>query len=452
MPLRKFTLQSKINLAFAVAGILFLTLFYSIYSVAETVRRNRDIMMETNNVNNVLEKILSSTIDIETGARGYTITGEENFLNAYKSGSRDLDMWLDSLSDMNPSAHGGKAKIDSLRNMVNSRRKIADLVVETRRLIGEDAADAIVATGEGKVLMDRIREYVQKFQSDQMNLLSSKLSETNESIRVRDRLFVVFVVCTFTLGFFGYVKIRRTAVNTMRSEHIQRKLSHKMAMQNRQLNDFANITSHNLRSPAANIASLVDIINEHSTIDDYKMVFEMMKKVSVNLNDTLNELIEVLHIKKNTTIEKEFISLQDTFNMVTDTLQGQIISKDATLTADFSQASHVRFPKIYIESILQNLISNALKYSSPERKPEVHLSSTNMAHYVKLTVKDNGLGIDLSKYGHKIFGMHQIFHRNSDAKGLGLFMTKTQVEALGGKISVESDGLTGSTFIVQFPL
>lgn len=448
----KLSLPNKIDLAFAVAAVLFISLFSAIYSAAVSVRQNRAFLLETTNVNAVLEKILTSTVDIETGSRGYTITGKDSFLRAYRHGNRNLAVWLDSLSHMNPEAHGGRQRLDSLRELLATKQEVASRIVATRRVMGERAAMDIVASEIGNVQMDRVRAFIHRYQSHQVAQLANKLRETSQSVRLRDSLFILFVVATFLLGLFGYIKIRQTAMRTVQSERMQRKLSHKMALQNRQLKDFATITSHNLRAPASNITALVGLIREDSTVEEYRNVFEMLKKVSVNLNDTLNELIEVLHVKKNTGIEREELRFQDLFVSVLENLQGQILSKEATVTANFSQAPQVRFPKIYLESILQNLISNALKYSSPERRPEIHVSTTALPQAIVLAVSDNGLGIDLSKYGHKIFGMHQIFHRNEDAKGIGLFMTKTQVEAMGGKIWVESDGVNGSTFKVQFAL
>ena len=106
----------------------------------------------------------------------------------------------------------------------------------------------------------------------------------------------------------------------------------------------------------------------------------------------------------------------------------------------------------YFESILQNLVSNAIKYRSPERSPIVQINLIQENDYVLLEVTDNGLGIDLQKYGSRIFGMYKTFHRNKDAKGLGLFITKTQIEAINGKIEIASTVNMGTSFKVYFPI
>ncbi|HLU90792.1 MAG TPA: ATP-binding protein, partial [Cyclobacteriaceae bacterium] len=104
----------------------------------------------------------------------------------------------------------------------------------------------------------------------------------------------------------------------------------------------------------------------------------------------------------------------------------------------------------YFSSILHNLISNALKYRSPDRKSEISITTTRIKDTVLLSVKDNGLGIDTVKHKDNLFKIRKVFHRHPDAKGFGLFITKTQVEARGGEIWVESEPGQGSTFFIKF--
>ena len=104
----------------------------------------------------------------------------------------------------------------------------------------------------------------------------------------------------------------------------------------------------------------------------------------------------------------------------------------------------------YLESIFQNLLSNAIKYRSPERHLEVHFSTQMVNERIELRVRDNGLGIDMERYGDKLFGMHKTFHEHQEARGVGLFLTKTQVETLGGEIFAESDVNVGTTFVIRF--
>jgi len=131
-------------------------------------------------------------------------------------------------------------------------------------------------------------------------------------------------------------------------------------------------------------------------------------------------------------------------------LQLQITQIGATVTTDFSKASSVVYPVIYIESIVLNLLSNALKYYSPDRKPLIHFETWRDENQVLMRVKDNGLGIDLDRYGHQVFKLRKTFHRHPESRGVGLFMIRNQIEAMGGEITVMSDVDIGTTFSINF--
>ena len=123
---------------------------------------------------------------------------------------------------------------------------------------------------------------------------------------------------------------------------------------------------------------------------------------------------------------------------------------EASVTFDFNEASVVKYFKPYLESIFQNLLTNAIKYRSSDRKPAIHFKSVVLGQHLELHVTDNGQGIDLQKFGGKLFGLHKTFHEHREARGVGLFLVKTQIEALGGSIRVMSEVNKGTTFIIRF--
>jgi len=448
--MKNVSLKNAIDITFFVVMIAFAVLVYSTYNRAQMVKKNRLIVNHTSNVNAVLEKVLSSTIDLETGTRGYTITGDTNYLSVYNQGHQSLSVWLDSLESMNVTDTLQLMKLDSLERLIESKKKISALTIKTRKELGMIEAAEIVKTGRGKEIMDSIRASIMDYQNNAVKLLSANLSETEENVKVRNRNFILFTIVSFFIVLFSYIKIRQNAKKLLIDQIIQENLMDELTVQNQQLNDFANMTSHNLRSPAANITSLVAAIEEESSIDEYKMIFDMLKKVAANLNDSLNQLMEVLHIRKNRTIEKELLNFEELFVKTTDTLQGEILKSGAVITSDFSNADSISYARIYMDSIFHNLISNALKYRDNTRTPEILVRTEKKHGHVYLHVSDNGLGIDLAKNGHKLFGMNQVFHKHPEAKGIGLFMTKAQIETMKGKITVASELGKGTTFTVMF--
>jgi PAS domain S-box-containing protein len=215
---------------------------------------------------------------------------------------------------------------------------------------------------------------------------------------------------------------------------------------NRQLSSFAHIASHNLRAPVSNLMALKDFYKESTDLEDKGMLFSKVEIVISHLNETLSELIESVKIQGNKDITHDPIIFDCVFDKTLSILDNQILDSKAVVTSNFSKAPNIKYPKLYIESIMLNLLSNSIRYSSPDRIAKIHFCTAINNNQIMLLAKDNGLGIDLQKYGHKLFGLNNTFHRHPDSKGVGLFMTKTQIEAVGGSITVESKVDKGTTF------
>jgi signal transduction histidine kinase len=253
------------------------------------------------------------------------------------------------------------------------------------------------------------------------NDLSNKLSSVNTELLNRAKL----------------ISNQKTQLEEF-NEHLENK--------NKQLSSFAHIASHNLRAPVSNLKALKDFYNGNTDLEDKEMLFTKVETVIDHLNETLNELIDSVKIRGNKDIVHDAIIFDDVFDKTRTILEHQILDSKAVVTSNFSKAPEIKYPKLYIESILLNLLSNSLRYRAPHRIAEIHFSTAVYDKEIMLTASDNGLGIDLEKYGHKIFGLNNTFHRHPDSKGVGLFMTKTQIEAIGGSINVESAVDKGTTF------
>ena len=158
----------------------------------------------------------------------------------------------------------------------------------------------------------------------------------------------------------------------------------------------------------------------------------------------------MLKVKKETAIERSVIRFKEIFDKVVQSLEGELIQTEAQLTFDFNESPSIYYSRPYLESIIQNLLTNALKYRSPQRKPHVIVKTELQGPSTVLRVSDNGLGIDMKLFGDKLFGLHKTFHEHKEARGVGLFLIKTQIEALGGSIRAESEVDKGTTFIITF--
>ncbi len=227
-------------------------------------------------------------------------------------------------------------------------------------------------------------------------------------------------------------------------------LANKLTRQNRQLANFAHITSHNLRSPVSNLLTLLNMYKAMEGNAERNSLFLKFESVIHHLSDTLTDLMEALRIQEDVDKEREWLHFEQVLQKTTTMLEGQILSTTATINADFSEAPRVYYNKGYLESIFLNLLSNALKYRSPDRKPEITIKTIEVNQSVQLSVKDNGLGINMQRHGKKLFGLHKTFHRHEEAKGVGLYLTKTQIETMGGSIKANSEVDKGTEFVVDF--
>ncbi|MBV7531500.1 PAS domain-containing sensor histidine kinase [Chitinophaga sp. sic0106] len=227
-------------------------------------------------------------------------------------------------------------------------------------------------------------------------------------------------------------------------------LNKNLVNQNKQLEDFAHITSHNLRAPIANLKALMQMHNEATSSQERELYLGMLHEVIKKIDETLNDLVEVVQIRKDVNVEKEKLSFADRLQKVKDILLVDIENSKIQIIADFERAPALVYSKVYLDSILQNFITNAIRYRSPERTPALRLQTWVENESIILTVEDNGVGIDMERFGNKLFGFRKTFHKNKDAKGIGLFITKTQVEAMGGIIKAESKPGYGTKFIITF--
>lgn len=245
----------------------------------------------------------------------------------------------------------------------------------------------------------------------------------------------------------GIVINSRDVTETKRLNEEQKSLTEELVKNNLDLQQFSFITSHNLRAPVANLMSLLSLYDKVNVEEPFnKILIEKFEESTLQLNSTLNDLLEVLVLKSNTNIQIEPLSLTAIAKQVKMNIENLLIEQEGALDLNFTEIDEIHFNRLHLESVFLNLISNAIKYRSKERKLFIKITSKQEGKYVVIEFKDNGMGIDLERYKDRIFGMYQRFHAGKEGKGLGLYMIKAQVLAMGGKIEVESELGKGSIF------
>jgi len=216
--------------------------------------------------------------------------------------------------------------------------------------------------------------------------------------------------------------------------------------QNNSLMNFAHIVSHNLRSHSSNLSMLTGFFAEEKDNEEKERLIKMLCEASESLDETVQHLTEVVQVKTDAIDKMRPVNLYETILGVKKNLAVLLKEKNTTCKIDVSKNLQINAIPAYMDSILLNLFTNSLKYSSPKRPLIIEISAQRKGPHIKVNFSDNGLGIDLDRHGGKIFGMYKTFHKHEDAKGIGLFITKNQIESMNGKIAVDSQVDKGAKF------
>ena len=224
-----------------------------------------------------------------------------------------------------------------------------------------------------------------------------------------------------------------------------------VSAQKSKLLNFSYIVSHNIRSHSSNISGLIQLMLERRDPVIHNQLIQSLKISSDRLDETLRHLSDLLIIQSKQKVHKEEVQLHELVHTILQTLSLEISATQATIINKIDNNLIVFNDRTYLESSLLNLISNTIKYRRPDVIPEIIISASETENGIKIAVEDNGLGIDLKANREKVFGMFKTFHQHKASRGIGLFITKNQVEAMGGSIAVDSTPLKGSVFSITLP-
>ena len=229
------------------------------------------------------------------------------------------------------------------------------------------------------------------------------------------------------------------------------KMLEDLKMRNKNLEQFSYIISHNLRAPVANIlgaakALQIEGLKKADAAFLLEGIIDAINKTDVILRD-LNGILYI----RNTSLQYETVVFDDILKEVTAVLDQEVRLSEATINADFTEIDHLHSVRTYIYDIFYNMISNAIKFRQKNVPLVVDVYSKKSRTGMDIIFKDNGIGVDMEKYGDQIFGLYNRFHTDAaDGNGVGLFLVKTQVETLKGTISITSEVNAGASFRIRF--
>lgn len=217
---------------------------------------------------------------------------------------------------------------------------------------------------------------------------------------------------------------------------------------NNDLDNFIYTASHDLKAPISNIEGLLHAYMMDGSFDEEQQsLIDMMLFSIERFKTTIKDLTEISKVQRGGNLEPEVLTFSEIYNeVILDIRELVKISNDPVIVTDF-KVDTIKYSRKNLRSIIYNLLSNALKYSSFERRPEIHLSTEPSDDFVLLTISDNGLGVSPENQ-HKIFNMFERAHQHVEGSGIGLYIIKRIIENSGGKIELQSREGVGTTFNV----
>lgn len=232
-------------------------------------------------------------------------------------------------------------------------------------------------------------------------------------------------------------------------------LQHLLALtknQNERLKNFARIVSHNLRSHAFSIQGSLDVLRLQNPELSEHLLLKMLRKASVNLTETIQDLSEVVASDLPVMADKIPLPLYEVVRKNIESMGSLADKAQVDLRNEVPRALLVPAIPAYLNSLVLNFITNGIKYRCPDREDcHVTVSAHTEGDHHVICFQDNGLGIDLEAHGDKLFRMYQTFHEHEDSRGIGLYITRNQIESMGGRVEVESTVNQGTQFRVFLP-
>ncbi|MDF2455591.1 MAG: hypothetical protein K0R51_1584 [Cytophagaceae bacterium] len=274
-----------------------------------------------------------------------------------------------------------------------------------------------------------------------------------------------FNLCLIFLLFYNYTKyyqlltdslvqkqenMETEVVKRIKSEEYTSKLFEDLSISYKNLEQFSYIVSHNVRSPLSNIKGFLSIYeaNGHNTQND--QVIDSIKESAEHLDEIIMDLNVLLNAKNLLLENKRVVNLSEAIQNVGVSLAAEIQGSGAIIKEEFERDLNFVTIKTILHSILFNLFQNSIRHNKPDSYPEIIIKAKKTQEYTEIKISDNGSGIDLKKYNDRVFMLYHTFGEKTEGRGIGLFLVRSNVEMLGGRISIESKLNEGTTFIIQF--
>lgn len=471
----------KPRLQFAVVagfiGILFVLLVVSAISYYTTIKMIEDAgwVTHTERAKTRLATLLSTTTDIETGARGFVISGEQDFLDPAVKGMMRVDNELDALGQLTADNPKQVARLQVVRDLIGERISAAKTMIEIFRNQGyQSVVDSGIAL-KGKEIHDRLRLQIREMTQEEDRLLALRNSETNDTAQLNVLVTLAGGVGTVLLGAMILVHIYRGFAERQRSEQAMLDLTERLrvALEKAQAADrvksaFLATMSHELRTPLNSIIGFTGILLQSLAgplNPEQCKQLTMVRNSGRHLLALINDVLDISKIEAGELqVANEPFALRASIDKVVGIITPLAEKKGLTVACQLpSDLDDTVGDARRVEQVLLNLLSNAVKFTD---QGQVVLTAEIVADFkppaggvaeraIRLRIDDSGPGIkpeDLATLFQPFRQLDSGLQRNHEGTGLGLSICRRLAELMGGDVRAESEWGKGSTFTFTLPL
>ncbi|WP_428937598.1 CHASE3 domain-containing protein [Fontivita pretiosa] len=394
--------------------------------------------------------------DAEAGVRGYVITGDEAFLRPYQSAVQGIGAELDRLEHLTSDSPHQQNRLEQLRWLIQTRMAAFQQVIELRRTQGFDAARARVSTGEGRRLMDQIRQLLSAIAQQEHDLLDEKKAAAAAGARVTIAIVSVGSGIGFVLVAAAGWLVRRDMLARSRAE--QQMLEAKLAAEraSRAKSEFLAHMSHEIRTPLNGVIGMLDLLLGTTLSEQQRRYAALAKSSARSLTGVINDILDFSKIEAGKLeILPSELNLRHLVEEVVEMQAQSASSKGLKLAChtDAAVPTMVRADGDRLRQILVNLVNNAIKFTH-RGSVVVRVTCDQLAEdarhaTIRFAVCDTGIGIAPDRYDRLFKAFSQAdasTTRSYGGTGLGLAISRRLAELMGGQIGVQSQPGAGSTF------
>lgn len=325
---------------------------------------------------------------------------------------------------------------------------VSSNVIKNLGLIKQDViGKRIEEFNPGIEKTDRYRAYVEVLETGKSKVLE-EIRQHPKLGQIAARIKIFKVGDGLGLATLDVSDLMSSIQKLEKTKKKLKKANTELAKKNTELEEVSYIAAHDLKAPTTNLNSLIEILkNKEPLSGDGQLIVDKMETVLMNVQKKLKALNEIIHIKSMTDAKKNDVSFEEIVQTVKDENSEKIQARQCSITTDFKKCPTVRYNTFQLQTVIQNILINAIKHTFEERKPEIHIVSyTQKNKKTVLSISDNGVGFKNDTPKDKLFGLFQRLNTNVDGLGLGLYIVNSIVTSNGGRITFESTPGKGTTF------